>query len=151
VDWDAATVSYGRWWGQRKLDRDGVAAAYPFGFGLGYTTFTMADLEVEPLDGDRFRVAVNVANTGARPGRHVIQIYAVQSADTGRDVHHLVGFQTVSLDAGTTARVVVDCSVRPIQRWTVDGFTLAARAVTIRAGGYAGDPAAVEATLAVPS
>ena len=152
VDWDAATVSYGRWWGQRKLDRDGVAAAYPFGFGLGYTTFAMADLEVvEPLDGDQFRVAVTAANTGARPGRHVIQIYAVQSADTGRDVHHLVGFQTVALDAGTTARVVVDCSVRPIQRWAGDGFTLAATDVTLRAGGYAGDPAAVDATLAVPS
>ena len=152
VDWDAATVSYGRWWGQRKLDRDGVKAAYPFGFGLGYTTFAMADLEVvEPLNGEQFRVAVTVANTGARPGRHVIQIYAVRSADTGRDVHHLVGFQTVALDAGTTARVAVDCSVRPIQRWAGDGFTLAATDVTIRAGGYAGDPAAVDATLAVPS
>jgi hypothetical protein len=119
---------------------------------LGYTTFAMADLEVvDPLDGEQFRVAVTVANTGARPGRHVIQINAVQTADTGRDVPHLVGFQTVALDAVTTARVVVDCSVRPIQRWAEDGFTLAATAVTIRAGGYAGDPAAVEATLAVPS
>jgi beta-glucosidase len=52
VDWGATTVTYGRWWGQRKLDRDGVPAAYPLGFGLGYTTFSVADLCVGQLDGD---------------------------------------------------------------------------------------------------
>jgi hypothetical protein len=57
----------------------------------------------------------------------------------------------VSVDAGANARVVVDCSIRPIQRWAGDQFTLAATEVTIRAGGYAGDPAALDATLTVPS
>jgi beta-glucosidase len=44
VDWDATTVRYDRWWGQRKLDRDGIPAAYPLGFGLGYTTFGLAEV-----------------------------------------------------------------------------------------------------------
>lgn len=150
VDWDADTVTYGRWWGQRKLDRDGVPAAYPFGFGLGYTTFTVADLDVGPLDGERFSASATLTNSGARPGRHVVQIYAVRPADTGRPVHHLVGFRSVHLEAGTSTRVVVDCSIRPIQRWAGDGFTLPAADVTIRAGSYAGDPAAVDANLSLP-
>lgn len=150
VDWDASTVTYGRWWGQRKLDRDGVPAAYPLGFGLGYTTFGVADLAVGPLEGERFRASVTVTNTGPRPGHHVVQIYAVQPADTGRPVHHLVGFGSVHLAAGATDRIAVDCSVRPLQRWTADGFTLAGSSVTLRAGSYAGDPACTEAALEVP-
>ncbi len=149
VDWDATTVTYGRWWGQRKLDRDGVPAAYPLGFGLGYTTFTMTDLEVGELGDERFSATVTVANTGLRAGRHVVQIYALQTADTGRRVHHLVGFRSVYLEPGTSQRVVADCSIRPIQRWDVDGFTLKAEDITVTAASYAGDPAAIEATLAV--
>ena len=150
VDWDATTVTYGRWWGQRKLDHDGVPAAYPLGFGLGYTTFGMADLEVGDLEGERFSAKVTVANTGRRAGRHVVQIYAMQTADTGRMVHHLVGFQSVHLEPQTSRRVIVDCSIRPVQRWAGDGFTLTAEDTTVRAVSYAGDPAGIEATLAVP-
>ena len=149
VDWDAAEVTYGRWWGQRKLDRDGIAAAYPLGFGLGYTTFGLTDLAVGRLDGERFPVEVTVANTGARSGHHVVQIYAVRPADTGRDVWHLVGFRSVQLAAGSAQRVSVDCSVRPLQRWDGAGFTLDAGTVAIRAGSWAGDPAALEGALVV--
>ncbi len=141
------TVTYDRWWGQRKLDRDGVSAAYPLGFGLGYTTFSVTDLNVGRLDGESFSASVTVANTGDRPGRHVVQIYALQSADTGRPVHHLVGFRSVNLDAGTSERVVVECSIRPVQRWTGEGFAPPTGDVIIRAGSYAGDPAAVDEVL----
>lgn len=151
VDWSAITVTYDRWWGQRKLDRDGTSAAYPLGFGLGYTTFSVTELDVGRLDGESFSVSVSVANTGHRRGRHVVQIYALQQADTGRPVHHLVGFRSVNLDAGTGERVVVECSIRPVQRWTGDGLAPPSGDVTIRAGSYAGDPAAVHGVLAVPS
>lgn len=148
VDWDADTVTYGRWWGQRKLDRDGVAAAYPLGFGLGYTTFRLSDLDLGPLAGEHFRARVTVTNTGVRAGRHVVQVYAVQAADTGRPVHHLVGFQSAHVEPGEGVRVDVDCSIRPVQRWGGAGFTLAAAEVTVCAASYAGDPDALEATLA---
>ena len=149
VDWAANAVTYDRWWGQRKLDRDGVTAAYPLGFGLGYTTFSLSGLEIGPLDGEQFRVRVTIANTGDRAGRHVFQVYAIQPADTGRPVHLLVGFRSVHLEAGTDARIAVDCSVRPLLRWTGDGFTLAPVDITIRAGSFVGDPAAIDATLAI--
>ena len=147
VDWDATTVTYARWWGQRKLDRDGVPAAYPLGFGLGYTTFSMTDLEVGELGGERFSATVTMANTGCRAGRHVVQFYVLKTVDTGRRVHHLVGFRSVHLEPGTSRRVVVECSIRPIQRWAADDFTLTTEDITVVAAAYAGDPAALEAAL----
>ena len=89
--------------------------------------------------------AVNV-----RPGRHVVQIYALQQADTGRPVHQLVGFVSVYLDPGSSERVVADCSLRPLQRWATGGFAMAAGSITIRAASHAGDPAGIDGTLTVP-
>ena len=147
VDWDASTVTYGRWWGQRKLDRDGTPAAYPLGFGLGYTSFTITDLVVGRVDGERFGASVTVTNTGPRPGRHVVQVYAMLPTDTGRVAHHLLGFRSVAVDPGLSEQVVVDCSLRPVQRWAGGRFVLDDRAITIRAASHAGDPAALDGVL----
>jgi len=48
---------------------------YPFGFGLGYTTFAMECIHAEEKDGV-LRVAVRVTNTGKRPGKEVVQLYS---------------------------------------------------------------------------
>lgn len=146
VDWRARSVTYSRWWGQRKLDYDGISAAYPLGFGLGYTTFTITDLSVSAPVGESLEVSVTVSNTGSRDGRHVVQVYAVKTIDQ-RPVRHLVGFSSVPVPAGQQRQVSVTCSTRPLQRWTADGFVLDAGEITVEAGGYCGDPNAARADL----
>jgi beta-glucosidase len=146
VDWRARRVAYPRWWGQRALDRDGVAAAYPLGFGLGYTTFAMGGLTVGPVVDERFPVGVTVTNTGARTGRHVVQVYAHLPGEE-RPVRTLVGFASVEVGAGQTVPVMVECSTRPLQRWTGAGFTLEAGTVTLEAGAHSGDPEALTGEL----
>jgi beta-glucosidase len=140
VDWRARRVAYPRWWGQRALDRAGVGAAYPLGFGLGYTTFTLAGLTVGPVVGESFEVGLTVTNTGARGGRHVVQVYARQGP-----VRVLAGFVPVEVAAGDTVPVTVECSTRPLQRWTGKGFALDDEALQVEAGSYSGDPAALTA------
>ena len=56
------------------LRRDGRFRLFPFGHGIGYTTWSYDSLVVGH---DRAGVAacVQVRNTGARPGREVIQVY----------------------------------------------------------------------------
>ncbi|WP_204082563.1 beta-glucosidase [Asanoa ishikariensis] len=105
-DASARRIRYDAWWGQRKLDRDGHRAAYPFGFGLGYSTFTMT------LVGGR---RVRVTNTGDRAGSTVAQVYAFD-ADADRPVPVLVGFARVALDAGATAEVDVDLDLTPTRQ-----------------------------------
>ena len=76
-DKNATSVVYDRWFGQRLLDRDGEAAAYPLGFGLSYTTFTISDVEVSS-HAESLKVRATVENTGNRPGSHIVQAYATR-------------------------------------------------------------------------
>jgi len=142
VDWTARTVTYGRWWGQRALDRAGIAAAYPFGFGLSYTTFALGRFAVGPVTAERFSATVDVTNTGDRAGRNVVQIYARRAL-----VRALLGFACVEVEPGLTRTVTIDCDTRPLQRWTGDRFTLATGRVVLEAAGHSGDPAALTADL----
>ena len=47
---------------------------YPFGFGLSYTTFELVPVSAFEKDGE-IEVAVQVTNTGSRPGREVAELY----------------------------------------------------------------------------
>lgn len=50
--------------------------AFPFGYGLSYTTFEYSNFNVEPSDdGKTFEVSVDVTNTGDIAAKHTVQIY----------------------------------------------------------------------------
>ena len=147
VDWTATTTTYGRWWGQRHLDRSNVEAAYPFGYGLGYTTFELDDLHVALMDGEQIDATVTVTNAGDRPGHHVVQIYGTPVGSDPSTTRVFLGFKSLHLDAGQTITTTVLANTRPLQQWTEGGFILAASSVSVEAASYAGDPEALTATL----
>jgi beta-glucosidase len=83
--------------------------ARPFGFGMSYTTFARSDLRVSsptvPTDG-RIEVDVRVANTGARAGADVVQLYGRDPvASITRPVAQLLGFARVQLEPGAAVAV----------------------------------------------
>lgn len=146
-DRDATAITYDKWFGQRLLDRDGHAAAFPLGFGLSYSSFALSGLSVGAISGESFPASVTVTNTGARAGRHVVQLYARVDAGPEFPSRVLVGFAPVALEAGESAQVSLTGSIRPWLRWTSDGWISAASSVVIEAAAYAGDPSAVTASL----
>jgi beta-glucosidase len=82
---------------------------YPFGHGLGYTTFAYSDLS---LSADRMGadgavdVAVTVANTGDQAGEEVVQLYLRDEVSSvTRPVRELRGFRRVRLEPGQRTRV----------------------------------------------
>jgi beta-glucosidase len=105
-DRDADHVVYDGWHGYWRLARDGHAAAYPFGFGLSYTSWTLgaATLDVE---GDELVVRATLTNTGDRDGSDVVQVYGGRPADTSRPALRLVGFARVDVPAGQARPVEV--------------------------------------------
>ena len=76
---------------------------WAFGFGLSYTTFTLANLRIaSPAigPGGRTDVTVRVTNTGTRAGDEVVQLYIRdQVSSVTRPVKELRGFERVTLQA----------------------------------------------------
>ena len=60
--------------GYRYFDSFGRAVAYPFGFGLSYTTFSYTNMSVSEANGV-YTVKVDVKNTGAKAGRNVVELF----------------------------------------------------------------------------
>lgn len=89
-----------------------------FGHGLGYTTWEYGESALN-VEGDVVRtVSVDVTNTGARPGREVVQVY-LRPAETGEPVR-LIGWAGVDLEPGATARVEVSCDSRVQRVWDAE-------------------------------
>ncbi len=104
----AKSVVYDARWGQRMLDADGHTAAFPFGFGLTYTTFEHRLLE-HRFDESGGSAEVRVTNTGDRAGSTVVQLYAADLS-LERPVAQLLGFQkaTVPAHSDTVVQVALD-------------------------------------------
>ena len=60
--------------GYRYFDSVGKTPLFPFGFGLGYTSFTISAGEVRE-DRGLVTVRASVSNTGNRPGKETAQLY----------------------------------------------------------------------------
>lgn len=108
-DADATEVTYDRYHGYVRLDHNAQEAAFPFGYGLSYTSFTHDSLSVA-TDSVSVRVSVNVTNTGERNGDQVIQLYIGFDNSTIEREHKLLrGFERVSLEPGEKKRLTLIC------------------------------------------
>ncbi|MGA1362583.1 MAG: glycoside hydrolase family 3 C-terminal domain-containing protein, partial [Ilumatobacteraceae bacterium] len=139
-DKDAASIVYDRWHGQWKLDRDGNAAAYPFGFGLSYTQFRLG---TPGAAADGAHLDVEVHNTGGADGECVVQVYGRPAAG-GDDLPRrtLVGFAKVGVTAGGTvsARVNVSRTALETRDTANHRMVLVPGEYELEVGLFAGDP-----------
>jgi beta-glucosidase len=122
--------------GYRAWLRSDAAWAYPFGHGLGYTTWTIDSATAPPAiaAGEDTAVTVHVTNTGPRRGKQVVQVYA-ERADSAvdRPARWLVGFEERHLDAGESADVTVPVRGREFAHWD-DGWAWEPGEYTLHVG-----------------
>ena len=81
---------------------------YPFGYGLGYTTFAYKNGRVDRAKispKDSVTVSVDVRNSGAMAGDEVVQLYLTHPGVPGAPIRALKGFQRVHLDRGESKTV----------------------------------------------
>lgn len=102
---------------------DDVSPLYPFGYGKSYTTFEISPPKLAntsiPADGST-TVAVEVTNTGDRPGDEVVQLYIrdlVSSAT--RPVKELKGFRRITLQPGEKSTVELLITPESLAFWNI--------------------------------
>ena len=130
------------------------AARYPFGHGLGYTSWAYVSIAAPPEVGPGEGVGVTVAvrNTGERRGREVVQVYA-SCPDSGfeRPRRWLAGFAAVEADAGEEVVATVALAARAFEHWDArDGcWRVEWATFGLHAGGSSADlPLAAEISIA---
>ncbi len=98
-----------------------VTPLYPFGYGLSYTTFAYRDLRLATARlgaSDTLVASVTVANTGAREGTEVVQLYVRDEvASVTRPVRELKGFRRVRLKPGEARAVELRVPIRALGIW----------------------------------
>ena len=152
---NAMKITYDLWHGYRKLERDGAAPAFPFGFGLSYTTFAYAGIELARTElgaSDALEATVEVTNAGAVPGEEVVQLYVgTEGSKVDRAPKELKAFARVALRPGETRTVRLSVPVADLayfdaaaSRWVVEPI-----AYTAIVGRHALDPDALRAAFRV--
>lgn len=118
--------------------------AYPFGYGLSYTTFEYSDLALQQkikTTDKYFTVSCKVRNTGDKAGDEVVQLYVSPLSGQPLKPIQLKGFKRISLKPGETANVTFEIALDQLAFWSDDGVlinnTSALNSVwTIASGDY---------------
>ena len=133
------TVQYreGLYVGYRYYQTAGVPVAFPFGYGLSYTSFAFSDLKVTADS-----VTLTVTNTGARDGAEIVQVYiAKPGAEIFRPAQELKAFARVPLAAGESRTVTLPLDDKAFRYWntSTDGWEIEGGRYEVRVGASSAD------------
>jgi len=106
-------INYGYYHGYTLFDKKNIEVAYPFGYGLSYTSFVYDSLNVSTPQIDKtgaLKASVNIRNAGDVFGEAVVQLYiGFRNSKIDRPVKLLRGFDKIGLAPGETK--IVDFEV----------------------------------------
>lgn len=119
-------IEYGYYHGYTKLDKEGKAPAYPFGYGLSYTRFALGESTVT-RQGDTVTVKTTVQNTGMMDGAEVVQVYVGSNGACNGDdrpVKLLKGIQRVEVPVGDNRPVEIQIPMEELKFYDHGGGVL---------------------------
>ena len=100
--------------GYRHFDTKGAVVAYPFGFGLSYTTFSFNNLKIKQIKNESVELQVTVKNTGSVSGKEVAQVYLRAPKGTlEKPMQELKGFaKSRELKPGESQTLTISIPIR---------------------------------------
>jgi beta-glucosidase len=133
--------------GYRYFDTFNKEVAYPFGYGLSYTTFAFSKPAAK-VSGDGVTVTVTVKNTGSVSGKEVAQVYVTApQGKIEKPVHELKAFaKTRELQPGESQVLTMQIPVRDLASFDEAGsqWLTEAGTYTFRIGNSSRD---IQATV----
>jgi beta-glucosidase len=122
--------------GYRAWLKAGLKPAYEFGYGLGYTEWSLESAvgPVSVAPGEVIPLTVVLSNTGVRPGKQVVQVYAERNDSlVDRPVRWLVASVPVVADAGESVTADLEIPSRLLAYWD-DGWQYEGGEYALRIG-----------------
>ena len=117
--------------GYRYFDSFNKNVAYPFGYGLSYTTFEYSKPAVK-VNGNKITVQVTIKNSGKTAGKEIAQVYVAAPKGTiEKPQHELKGFaKTRELKPGESQTLTIQMEKRDLasfdeanSRWLTEAGT----------------------------
>ena len=107
--------------GYRYYTTFDVNVAYPFGYGLSYTSYEYSDFSVEGANGE-YELSVTVKNTGNTAGREIVQFYVTKPEYANEHPEiELVGFdKTDMLQPGQEQTVTVKVTAAELKTYDTE-------------------------------
>ncbi len=113
-------IAYDLYHGYSYLDKNGYTPAYPFGFGLSYTTWEYSEPRLEKQD-NHIMVTVDLKNTGNVAGAEVVQVYVgISQSAVDRQKKLLKGFKKVYLEPGQSTNVSIAVDLNDLRYFSND-------------------------------
>lgn len=118
--------------GYRYFDSARLSPLFPFGFGLGYTDFSVSNMDFI-LDGEIVKVSAKVKNTGLHPGKETVQFYVTMpEGKLDQPYQSLAGFaKTGELQPGGEEIISITFPIRDLASFDADKATY-----VLEAGNY---------------
>ena len=125
--------------GYRGYERGGPAPLYPFGHGLGYSSWTYVSIDARArrARAPTSRSTSPCATRARVAGREVVQLYASRAVSAvQRPALWLVGFAVVDASAGEDVTVTIGVRARALPHWSAaaGGWTIEPGALPARRG-----------------
>ena len=115
---DTVTYKEGILVGYRWFDTKNVEPLYPFGYGLSYSDFELANATANKKSYNQeetIAVTVDVKNTGNHNGKEVVQLYVSKAKSAvERAAKELKGFNKVLVKAGNSEKVTIKVPVKEL-------------------------------------
>ncbi|MFK7797939.1 MAG: beta-glucosidase [Aureispira sp.] len=111
-------IQYGYYHGYTLFEKEKKPVAYPFGYGLSYTSFEYSGLALAHSNlqlNDTLKVAVTIKNTGEIAGAEVAQLYiGFQNSQIDRPLKLLRGFDKIYLKPKEEKTIIFKLPIKDI-------------------------------------